>query len=220
MAAAFAAVAHGGLLDIYIDRGAFESAAAAAGKSLKFIETFEEGNVPAGGIAFLVSPLSPGVPNIDTAGLGFPTGLDATNLEIRTGSGGPLVALGDNFVGNTSTVVGANYFTDTTAIHLLPDAGKTAVGFNVSDPIGGTGDYNVTVHDPNGNLLFAGVVSAGAQDGSFMGFINPGGIGSIEIGAANDGGELIDNIQVWVPAPGAFALLGIAGLTSRRRRRT
>ena len=206
-------------ITIYTVQSDFESDALSAAKVLKAVEDFEEGNLGPGDIATLAPPLSPGVPNLDTggSGLGFPTGIDAPNIELSVGDpvNNFLVVLGDGFAGNVSTVVGANTFVDSTVIQVSGNTDpKTAIGMNIFDPIGGTGDYDVTVLDPSGGLLFSGVVSAGAASGSFLGVITDDGdsIGSIEIAALLDGGELLDNIQLWaVPEPSA-ALLGLLGL--------
>ena len=210
-----------GSLSIFTSQGDFENAADATNKRLKFVEDFEENNVGQLGIATLVSPLAPGVPNLDGFGLGFPNGLAAQNIQITTPDGGPLVVLGDLFIGNNTSVVGANSFANSTVIDVLDDR-KTAIGFNVLDPIGGTGDYDVTVLDTGGGVLFAGTISAGANPGSFMGFVaGAGSIGSIEIGAALDGGELLDNIQLWVvpePAAAMLGLVSLLGLVGCRRR--
>ena len=211
---------------IFTSQGDFETAAMASGKVLKGIEDFEEGNVGPLQIAVLGEPLD-GSPNVDPGGLGFPNGLSATNIAITSSSGGGLVALGDNFAGNLTTVVGANSFADTTILTVTSDL-KTAIGLNVADPVGAFGDYDVTVTDPSGALLFAGVVSAGAANGSFLGVVaDPGfSIGSIQIAALDaaggGGGELLDNIQLWVvpePSTTLLGLIGILGLLGHCRRR-
>ncbi len=211
---------------IFTSQPDFENAAMSVGKILKGVEDFEEGNVPALGIAVLADPLNSS-PNVDGNGLGFPTGISATNIAINSSGGGGLVALGDGFAGNISTVVGANAFADSTILTVTGDI-KTAIGLNVIDPIGGFGSYDVTVADPGGALLFSGVVSAGAANGSFLGVVAGAGtsIGSIEIAALDaaggGGGELLDNIQLWtVPEPSTtlLGLLGVLGLIGRRRRR-
>lgn len=134
--------------------------------------------------------------------------------------GNALVALGDGFIGNMSVVVGANTFTDSTRLEILPGFfPKTAIGFNIEDPIGATGNYDVTVSDPAGGVLFSGNVPAGFVSGSFMGYLSEFPIGSIEIFAAADGGELLDNIQLWeVPEPSTVLLFGLALVMGIRRR--
>lgn len=211
---------------VFTSRSAFELAAMAAGKVLKGVEDFEEGNIGPLQIAVLGEPLD-GNPNVDGNGLGFPSGLSATNIAITTSSGGGLVGLGDGFVGNVSTVVGANSFADATILTVTSDV-KTAIGLNVADPIGAFGAYDVAVRAPSGILLFSGIVNAGAANGSFLGVVTDAfnSIGSIQIAALDaagaGGGELLDNIQLWVvpePSTTMLAMFGVLALMGCRRQR-
>ena len=177
-----AAAALGG---IHTSQAAFQTAAGAAGFGQTFVETFEESNIGPGSIqGSLALPLAPGVPNT-VSGIGFPTGLAATNIQMTVNpldpAGLAVIGAGAVGIGNPTTVLGANDFAATTIIEVIPASGLPAIGFEVLDPIGGSPDFDLTVRDPLGAILFAGSVPAGTP--GFIGVL--GGtsmIGSIEVG--------------------------------------
>lgn len=201
----------------------------AGNKVLKGIEDFEESNVGFGQLAALFDPLVFGVPNVDPAsGLGFPNGLAEENLLLQSNineqglfvqPGNGMVALGQGFLDGqnipNSVVVGANNFAESLDIIFDPSDNHTGVGFNflvgLGDPIA-----VITVFDKNDEVIFKDVFDAGSEK-MFFGIWSPDTIGRINIGGP--GGELVDNIEMWIPAPGALALLGVAGLVRTRRRR-
>ncbi len=215
--------AEGGV-DIYTNQADFELAALGQGKLLKFVETFEEATTPAGTVgSSFPAPLSPGVPAGD-----FPNGLAAPNIRINCEdtSGDnfcDLITLGANFLpGLQSTVLGPNSFGDTLVIETLPGFNKTAIGFEIDDPGLGTPDYDLTVTDTGGTVLFSGtLIGVGAVDG-FIGLVTSGvGIGSISVNGVGGGGELIDNIQLYapVPEPSGISMLLLALICGMRRLR-
>ena len=196
-------------------------------KVLKGIEDFEESNVGFGQLAVLTDPLVFGVPNIDAAGLGFPNGLAEENLIIQSNAfeqglviepGLGMVALGQGFIDGVnvpnSVVVGAQFFAESLDLIFDPSDNHTGVGFDFIDPIGGIAF--ITVFDKNDEIIFKQVFEAGGEK-RFFGIWSPETIGRINIGGP--GGELVDNVEMWIPAPGALALLGVAGLLGARRRR-
>ncbi len=196
-------------------------------KVLKGIEDFEESNVGFGQLAALTDPLVFGVPNLDAFGLGFPVGLTEENLILQSNineqglfvqPGSGMVALGQGFIDGqnipNSVVVGADSFAESLDIIFDPLHNHTGVGFNFLDPVGGIAV--ITVFDKNDEVVFKEVFAAGGEK-MFFGIWLPETIGRINVGGP--GGELVDNIEMWVPAPGALALLGIAGLLGTRRRR-
>lgn len=204
---------------IYTNQASFEADAMASSYSKTFTETFEESNIPAMQIQGITAPLQPGVPNVDpVTGFGFPTGLAAPNIQMNAGTPGTtqFVVIGANVFGNASKVVGANVFADSTIVDVLPSP-TAAIGFDVFDPIIGTGNYDLTVRNAAGSVLFSDIVLAGAP--GFMGvLLHADLIGSIQIAALSDGGELVDNIQVWetaaVPEPSALAFGAILSVAA------
>ena len=213
-----------GGVEIFINEPDFQAAVAGLPKTLKFVETFEEATTPplSVGSVFL-PPLAPGVPAGD-----FPNGLAATNIQLNcadtSGDGAcDLLTLGAGFLpGLDSIVLGANTFLDTLVIETLPGAGKTAIGFEIDDPGVGSPDYDVTVADTNGNVLFDGtLIGVGAVDG-FIGVVSDTAIGSISVNGVGGGGELVDNIQLYqIPEPTSAVLLilsALGGMGLLRRR--
>ena len=235
--AAFLANSALGDIFIFFDEEEFELFNLAQGKFLKGIEDFEESNlagVP--DVAFLDDPLQGNVPNMDLNGLGFPTGLITKNLIIQSnvvGLSAPVPAPGsglqvhgpDSVFGGVpnSVAVGALLDLDSTDL-IFTEPNHTGVGFDVIDIIwGGIPDafVRITVFDKN-NQLIAQQDVPGQFDKVFFGIWSDQTIGRINVGGFSKlgfGMEHVDNIQMWIPAPGTLALLGLAGLMGTRRRR-
>ena len=98
------------------------------------------------------------------------------------------------------------------------DAGFFAMGVVLNGSIGSNGYAWITFNEID--------VAAGNDPGSILGFMSDGtGIGALALSLEGGTGSIsIDDIEfrtsaVELPAPGALALLGAAGLSARRRRR-
>jgi MYXO-CTERM domain-containing protein len=167
--------------------------------------------------------------NADPNGV-FTNGINP-GLEVRTNNGNGLtVNTPGPYNGNiTSSVVGA--FQSYTNLIVDPTStGAAAIGMDlwgigtfIASPMNG---FEYTVYDNDGGILANGNVDApdAATTGHFFGVASDtDAIGWVEINGTAFGlstNEFIDNVQVWgVPAPGALALLGLAGLAGTRRRR-
>jgi len=206
---------------LYSNQAFFEGDATGLGLSQLYVETFEE-NTIGGAYASLTPPLSYGVPNN-----GFPTGLDAPNLSITSDSGG-LFALRPNasyWPNIVSTVVGPNS-EPSHAILQFGGPGALAVGFEVwgiqSFTTGYPDDIDYTIFDIGGGVITSGTFATPTSStGAFFGVISDTAIGSIDISGTRFDGALTtqENVQAWIPTPGALALFGLAGLVTRRRRR-
>lgn len=208
---------------VYFDNEAdFIAFNEAEGKVLKGIETFEEHNLGDNTIAGLDTTLRPGVPNGPF--LNGLTDVDNMYLSFQNPEGVPTlgVLLTDGFFGAVSSIVGPDTFGETTTIHMLDDD-KTGVGFysQIPDIGGGNGLLDISVYDTLGVLLGTTVGNTGG-DGfqEFFGVWSPVPIGSINVAGQQDGGELLDNIQMWVvPEPASLGLLCLGSLAMLRRRR-
>ena len=175
------------------------------------VEDFENNTLPDNDVTTFPSPLIGGIPNGP-----FPDGLRNLNLLIGTNDGTDLVLLTDGFAGAQTDVVGANYFV--ASLDLVFDSpDKTGVGFDVVDLING-GMADISIYDTDDNLI-ASIAWPSPFTPQFFGVWSSTAIGRINIAAQNDGGELLDNIQMWVPEPASLSLLLLGGLAVLRRRR-
>jgi hypothetical protein len=220
--AAFAAPAQagGGACTVFFDQPGFEEFCLSHGKIIKGIEDFEPpiGNVPFGQLATLAPTLQGNVPNVDPAsGLGFPNGLLNQNLVIQAnllGVQAPDIVVGTNLIGMgpgfldganipNSIVVGPNLFGESLDLIFAPDESHTGIGFDVLDPITAPlqGTVHISVFDMN-NLMIAKEVVPAQEGKFFFGIWCPEPIGRINIAgvgpAGEEGGELVDNIQMWM----------------------
>lgn len=194
------------------------------GKFLKGFEDFEESTLGPGDVAAFDDPLAPGVPNGP-----FPNGLEGVDNMIMQsnlfgmnapepnprGVGG-MVTLSVGFAGANSDVVGANTFVDSLDLIFNPDDNHTGVGFDVFDLAGGN-DVHIAIFD-KANREIAKIDWGGGFEKTFFGVWSKETIGRINIAAFNDGGELVDNVQLWIPEPASLSLLLLGGLALIRRR--
>ena len=209
------------------------------GKQLKGIEDFEESTVEPGAKVPFPNSLQNGVPRPT-----FDFGINATNLIIQTNiTQGPcpptpnpsnsqtaLWVNGAGFIGSNSVKIGTDEFLTQTfsSIDLIfTSDDKTAIGLDVSTYMGfnqGHGGFIVCAYDLSDNVLgsyFIAGPTPSEPAKNFIGVWSP-----IPIGRVNVWGIFtepmpfaVDNIEMWVPAPGAMVLLGMGGLAAMRRRR-
>ena len=209
------------------------------GKLLKGVEDFEESNAEFGGKTPFPNSLQHGIPRPT-----FPNGIDATNLIIQTNitpgacpptpnpsnSQAALWVNGAGFLGSNSIKVGTDEFLQGlfSSIDLIfTTDDKTAIGVDVSTYGGfnqGHGGFVICAYDLADNVLgsyFIPGATPSEPTKSFIGVWSPVPIGRVNVWGIFDVPQpfAVDNIEMWVPAPGALALLGMGGLAAMRRRR-
>lgn len=187
-------------------------------------------------LAILVDPLTGNIPNVDAVGLGFPTGLVNKNLTIQSNLLGPnapqpspgtgLVGMGPGFLNPdqpvpNSVVVGPNALDDSLDLIFSRDENHTGIGFDVIDPVG-MNVVHITIFDKNEDIIEK-VDWPGSDEKVFFGVWSKDTIGRINIAGITleglGGGELVDNIQMWVPEPATLSLLVFGGLALLKGRR-
>jgi hypothetical protein len=209
------------------------------GKLLKGIEDFEESSAQIGEKTPFPNPLQNGVPRPT-----FPNGINAPNLIIQSNitpsacpptpnpsnSQAALWVNGPGFLGSNSIKIGTDEFLQGlfSSIDLIFTTNdKTAVGLDVSTYDGfnqNHGGFIVCAYDQFNNVLGSYLMS-GATPGeptkTFIGVWSPVPIGRVNVWGIFDAPLpfAVDNIEMWVPAPSAAGLLGVAGLALVRRRR-
>jgi hypothetical protein len=214
--AAIPATSAFGAVIFYDNEADFLAQMSGAGYGFEGLETFEGNNVGPGNVVAAPGPLQGGVPWLDDFGLGFPDGLEQMNLYIDSTNGLDVVLLTDGFAGNDTDVVGANTFVEHTIVGF--QNGMTGgVSLKLMDLING-GLADIDVYDVDNNLIASTTANAPFQ-GAFFGVYSDAPIGYLEIAAQFDGGEIIDNVEMYnIPGPAALSLLALAGLARRRRR--
>jgi hypothetical protein len=228
-----------GDIQYFSEPGQFEFFSAQNGKLPKGVEDFEEGLVDVGEKLPFPNSLQNGVPRP-----GFPNGINATNLIIQSNitpnpspattnpSANPnaLWVNGPGFLGSNSIKVGTDEFLSGlfSSIDLIFTTNdKTAVGLDVSTYAGfnqGHAGFIITVYDPSDNILGTYAMpgmTVPEPNKSFFGVWSSTAIGRINVWGIFDVPQpfAVDNIQMWVPAPGAAGLLLIGGMSALRRRR-
>jgi hypothetical protein len=171
------------------------------------IETFETGLVAAGTITPCAGPLSS-----SAASTCFPLGGLLSGAVYSASPVGDMIVLGAGFDGdgNTSKVLGPNFFFDTLDITFT--AGVAAAGLDVF-PGQAAGNIFITLFSPAGAELNTFNVF-GNIGPNFFGVVSTSGlIGRINIDSPAQG-ELIDNLAFGVPVPEPSSLLlSVGGLT-------
>jgi hypothetical protein len=209
------------------------------GKMLKRIEDFEESTVEQGAKVPFPNSLQNGVPRPT-----FDFGINATNLIIQSNiTPGPnpptpnpssnesaLWVNGAGFLGSNSIKVGTDEFLYQlfSSIDLIFTSNdKTAIGVDISTYPGfamGHAGFVVCAYDQFDNVLGSFLVPGPTPTEpakNFVGVFSPVPIGRVNIWGMFDVPQpfAVDNIEMWVPAPGAAALLGLGGVFALRRRR-
>ncbi|CAG1003070.1 hypothetical protein PHYC_03039 [Phycisphaerales bacterium] len=238
VAALAAPLAMGGNIVFFTDHQLFTEYNQLAGKSMKGMEDFEESSAGPGEKHPFPNPLQYGVPRPT-----FPNGINSTNLIIQTnitpgpnpptlnpsGDDRALWVNGAGFIGSNSIKVGTdeflyNRFSSLDLIFTSHD--KTGIGLEVSTYAGfnaGHGGFDMAIYDQIGNIIGTYHVDPAPPEPnkSFFGVWSATPIGRVNIWGifAVPQPFAVDNIEMWVPAPGAGALLAMGGLLAARRRR-
>ncbi|MFT3683595.1 MAG: hypothetical protein QM783_01505 [Phycisphaerales bacterium] len=123
---------------------------------------------------------------------------------------------GDGYVGlNTRTLADSSVGGPITIEYT---SAVTAMGIDLQTYAGYNLTGTISVYDTANNLLHTQAINGD----SFFGYQNAGGIGSVVVASAgpdNSSYIMIDNHLFGVPTPGAAAALGLAGVSTLRRRR-
>jgi len=245
MRAAFAALAMASspaLADVatfYTSQTEFHQNNGLNGKMLKGIEDFEESSVEQGAKVPFPNPLQNGVPRPT-----FPNGINAPNLIIQSNitpapcpptpnpstNSAALWVNGAGFLGSNSIKVGTDeflfgLFSSIDLIFTSDD--KTAIGVDISTYPqfnSGHGGFIVCAYDLSDNVLGSFLIPGPTPTEpakNFVGVFSPVPIGRVNIWGIFDVPQpfAVDNIEMWVPAPGAAVLLGMGGLVAMRRKR-
>ncbi|MET0231162.1 MAG: hypothetical protein ABW186_09555 [Rhodanobacteraceae bacterium] len=177
-----------GALQSFADQASFD--AAVGDPTALASESFDGGLTPDGSVNTCDEPV-----NSESDDVCFAPGDLVPGFSITSSTATGIVVLGANFLGpNQSTpVIGANTFTDSTDIAFTPAV--TAIS---ADYYGGFNADEVTVEafDGDGNSLGTATAQPPAADTSvFLGIISDTPIANITITAALDDGELLDNLR-------------------------
>lgn len=187
----------------FADRASFNSAVGTLP-----LEDFEGGATAAGAVNTCTEPVS----NASNDPCFAPGDLIA-GFQITSSGGGGVVALGDGFIGQPSTVMGANNFADFTTV-TFTGGGVTTVGLDAFSGSGG-GNVDIRVFDSGGALADTITLAPSADNVSeFFGIFSPGPISRIEIEGTGTSGELFDNLAFGTGSqepPVSVPALGIAG---------
>jgi hypothetical protein len=177
-----------GGLQVFVDQASFDAAVGNVG--VLAVETFDGGVTAAGAVNLCNEPMD-SVSN----DFCFAPGNLVGGFAITTTSGTGIVALGSGFLGlgQTSTVVGANSFPDSTKVAFT--APVTAFSMDLYD---GAGAQPMTVEAFDAADVSLGTATATPPSTDapvFLGVVSDTVVARIEITAANDSGELLDNLR-------------------------
>jgi len=143
-------------------------------------------------------------------------------FSASSSGGGGMVALGSGVIGNPTTVIGSNFFSEYAIFTFLPSI--EAIGVDLFSNISGD-TFNINIFASSGALLGNTNVSGIGGAGTFFGVITDiGTIGRIELTGGS--GELVDNITFGnvtagsIPEPITLWLLGsgLIGLIGMRKK--
>jgi len=173
----------GGGFTTFADLASFQTAVGAAIPS----EDFESGLVQAAEVATCVEPV-----NSASNDSCYTPGSLIPGFNVTSSSGSGVVTLGSGLIGNSTTVIGANQFDDTTSVSF--DAEVFAVGLDVMS--GGAVPVTVTAFDSSSNTIGSVTVNtSGSGVPTFVGLLSSATpIDSITLSDDTGGGELFDNL--------------------------
>ncbi len=223
----------------FTDHALFDQNNALNGKVLKGIETFEESQAQEGEKLPFPNPLMNGLPRPS-----FPNGIDAPNLVIQTnitpgpcpptpnpsGNARALWVNGANFINSNSIKIGTdeflyNLFSSLDLIFTTHD--KTAIGLEVSTFAGfnqGHQGFIFCAYDQFDNVLGTYLLNGATPvepSKSFFGVWSSTPIARLNVWGIFDVPQpfAVDDIEMWVPSPGAAGLMLVGGAAAFRRRR-
>ena len=173
-----------GSLTVFTTLGDFQNAVANPGALAS--EDFEGGLTPQFGLNTCNEPVSSASNDVC-----FTPGQLVDGFSMTSSSGAGIVVLGDGFLGQTGTVIGANTFTDTTNIAFSPAV--TALAFDALDGTG-PGPVTVTAFDSGGGVIGSADITIGDVSNNFIGLISPVPVASVTLDGANGEGELINDM--------------------------
>jgi hypothetical protein len=167
------------------------AAALPPGSLFEFTETFEETTAGPNSVGMIPAPLQSGVPNTS-----FPAGLSHPGLVISATANPQLFLATPTAFGATSTVVGADFFVDTTILDFT-NPNTRAVSLDKHILYGGNGMIDVAVFDAALNPIGAMTVPGGVVP-TFLGITSTTSIGRITLAAQASGDEPVDNISTYL----------------------
>jgi hypothetical protein len=203
--------------DLIGDRGTLEGLLGLYGT----LEDFEAYNIGSGSANPLFDPGDVIINHLDSSSIanGQGPGLVKDGAIYSTAAGYGMQWNGDDYFGMESKTIGGNSGGLYTAVWYTQPV--TAMGLDVQVFSGYGGAHQARVYNTSNDLIGVHdfVVDSGRY---FFGWADAGGIGRVEIEflVFSWGGMIDDHLYgVAVPAPGAIAMLGVAGLFGSRRRR-
>jgi hypothetical protein len=173
-----------GSLDVYTTLGDFQGAVADPGALSS--EDFEGGLTGPGGLNTCNEPV-----NSASNDVCFSPGDLVDGFSMTSSSGAGIVVLGDGFLGQSGTVIGANTFADSTNIAFSPAV--TAIAFDALDGTG-PGPVTVTAFDGGGNVIGSADINTVDISNNFIGLVSPVPVASVTLDGANGEGELINDM--------------------------
>jgi hypothetical protein len=188
-------VPEGGALEVFTDETSFE--AAVGDPNTLVTEAFENGST---------TPLTVHVCNepVDASSddACFSPGDLAEGFALTSSGGNGIAALGAGVlgVGQTTTAIGANDFTQSTVLGFPLPIGALAADFFSG---AGGGEITVEAFDADDVSLGTAMVNPASPDApTFLGIVSAEPIARVTVTGANNGGEAIDNLRFAVAPAG------------------